>query len=210
MNLTVVNAVKETFITALKNVPSFIGAALLWVLTCWIPYINVGTTIALFYAMPIELSKGTVMNPLSIFDGKYRKYMGEFFSIIGLMSISIIPALCFMVVPAIIISIGWCLAICIMIDKELNPAEAMTESTRCTYGYKWTIFGANILIYLGWVVVSMIVLYLFAAIKVDILVFIAIVASLIVGITLQVCFTGVIYRYLVRLRNVPPTTPDIL
>ena len=60
---------------------------------------------------------------------KYRKYMGEFFSIMGLMMISLVPAFMFMVVPGIIISIGWSLAICLMIDKELNPAEAMTIST---------------------------------------------------------------------------------
>ena len=53
---------------------------------------------------------------------KYRKYMGEFFSIMGLMMISLVPAFMFMVVPGIIISIGWSLAICLMIDKELNPA----------------------------------------------------------------------------------------
>lgn len=43
--------------------------------------------------IPIELSKGKVISPLFIFDGKYRKYMGEYFTLIGLMYLAIIPAL---------------------------------------------------------------------------------------------------------------------
>ena len=40
----------------LKNIASVLGAVILWILTLWIPYLNVGTTIALF-TMPIELAK---------------------------------------------------------------------------------------------------------------------------------------------------------
>ena len=69
--------------------------------------------------IPIELSKGRVISPLFIFDGKYRKFMGEYFTLIGLMYLAIIPALFFMIVPGIIISIGWSLAIYILLDKGL-------------------------------------------------------------------------------------------
>ena len=71
-----------------------LGATVLWLLTIWIPYLNVGTTIAM-NTIPIELSKGKVISPLFIFDGKYRKYMGEYFTLIGLMYLAIIPALFF-------------------------------------------------------------------------------------------------------------------
>lgn len=118
-----------------------LGATILWLLTIWIPYLNVGTTIAMT-TIPIELSKGRVISPLFIFDGKYRKFMGEYFTLIGLMYLAIIPALFFMIVPGIIISIGWSLAIYILLDKGVAPGEAMIQSNKATYGYKWTIFGS--------------------------------------------------------------------
>lgn len=80
--------------------------------------------------IPIELSKGKVISPLFIFDGKYRKYMGEYFTLIGLMYLAIIPALFFMIIPGIIISIGWSLAIYILLDKGVAPGEAMFEATK--------------------------------------------------------------------------------
>lgn len=62
MNISLGLVLNQTFNTAIKNIPSILGAALLWVITIWVPYINVGTTIALFYGMPLELSRGKVMN----------------------------------------------------------------------------------------------------------------------------------------------------
>lgn len=109
--------------------------------------LNVGTTIAMA-TIPIELSKGKVISPLFIFDGKYRKFMGEYFTLIGLMYLAIIPALFFMIVPGIIISIGWSLAIYILLDKGVAPGEAMIQSNKATYGYKWTIFGVSFLLVL--------------------------------------------------------------
>lgn len=143
--ITVMGVLSEGTSIGLKNALSLLGALILWILTCWIPYINVGTTIAL-YTIPIELSKGKVISPLFIFDGKYRQYMGEFFTLIGLMLMSLIPAFLFMVVPGIIISLGWCLALFLLIDKGLAPGEALVQSNKATYGYKWTIFAVFFLI----------------------------------------------------------------
>lgn len=139
----------------LKNALPVLGALILWILTCWVPYINVGTTIAL-YTIPIELSKGKVISPLFIFDGKYRQYMGEFFTLIGLMLMSLIPAFLFMVVPGIIISIGWSLAFFLLIDKGMAPGEALVQSNKATYGYKWTIFGVFFLISLAMLILQFI------------------------------------------------------
>ena len=133
-----------------------LGATVLWLLTIWIPYLNVGTTIAMA-TIPIELSKGKVISPLFIFDGKYRKFMGEYFTLIGLMYLAIIPALFFMIVPGIIISIGWSLAIYILLDKGVAPGEAMIRSNKATYGYKWTIFGVSFLLGLAFYVLMMII-----------------------------------------------------
>ena len=90
--ITVTGVLSEGIGLGIKNAVSMLGATVLWLLTIWIPYLNVGTTIAM-NTIPIELSKGKVISPLFIFDGKYRKYMGEYFTLIGLMYLAIIPAL---------------------------------------------------------------------------------------------------------------------
>lgn len=145
--ITVTGVLSEGIGLGIKNAVSMLGATVLWLLTIWIPYLNVGTTIAMA-TIPIELSKGKVISPLFIFDGKYRKFMGEYFALIGLMYLAIIPALFFMIVPGIIISIGWSLAIYILLDKGVAPGEAMIQSNKATYGYKWTIFGVSFLLVL--------------------------------------------------------------
>lgn len=131
----------------LANFLSIFLAYILWGLTCWIPYLNVGTTIGLIN-LPINLSKsdGSMISPTAIFDGKYRKYMGEFFSLTGLMMISLLPAFFFMIVPAIIIGYGWSQAYYLMFDKETSPSDAMLQSTKITYGYKATLFGADFVV----------------------------------------------------------------
>ncbi|MDR2038221.1 MAG: hypothetical protein LBQ60_09880 [Bacteroidales bacterium] len=153
--ITIMGVLQEGLGIGLKNALSLLGAVVLWILTIWIPYINVGTTIAIS-AIPIELSKGKIISPLFIFDEKYRQFMGEYFSLIGLMLIAIWPAMLFLVVPGIVIAIGWSLSIFLLIDKQLSPTQAMIQSNKATYGYKWTIFGVSFLLMLavaivGWI-----------------------------------------------------------
>jgi len=137
--LTVGGIISEGFQLALKNAASILGAVVLWALTIWIPYINVGTTIAIM-TMPIELSKGNIMSPLSIFDPKYRKYMGEVFILLGLIYIAVSIAAAFLFVPAIVISLAWSLSVYLLLDKGMNPTEAINKSNELTYGKKWTMF----------------------------------------------------------------------
>ena len=145
----------EGFSIGIKNFVSLFVATLLWIVTIWIPFINVGTTIAI-KSVPIELSKGRIISPLFIFDKKYRQYMGEFFNLIGLMMISLIPAFLFMIVPGIIINISWSLAIYIMLDKEVSPSDALIMSNKATYGYKWIIFGVSVVLGVCFFIVNLI------------------------------------------------------
>ena len=140
--ITFVGVLQEGIGIGLKNALSIIAAAILWILTIWIPYINVGTTIAMC-AIPIELSKGKMISPLFIFDAKYRQFMGEFFTLVGLILIAIIPALFFMIIPGIIISISWSLGVYLLIDKQISPTQALIQSNKATNGYKWIIFGVS-------------------------------------------------------------------
>lgn len=145
----------EGFSIGIKNFVSLFVATLLWIVTIWIPFINVGTTIAI-KSVPIELSKGRIISPLFIFDKKYRQYMGEFFNLIGLMMMSLIPAFLFMIVPGIIINISWSLAIYIMLDKEVSPSDALIMSNKATYGYKWIIFGVSVILGVCFLIVNLI------------------------------------------------------
>ena len=124
----------------LVNFFSLLGVTILYLLTIWIPYLNVGTTIAVA-SLPAELAKGNMVNPLFIFQSKYRKNMGEFFILYTLMSGGIVAGTLFMVIPGLVISIAWNYAFVLFVDKDLSAIDSLRESNRITYGNKWRIFG---------------------------------------------------------------------
>ena len=130
---------KDSVAIGVKNAPSVIAAVALWLITIWIPYLNVGTTIAITL-LPTQLAKGEIVNPLGIFDSKYRRYMGEFLITWGLMLIPIYIATLFLVVPGIVLSLSWTLSFYFLLDKGKNPIEAIKASNDATYGSKWTMF----------------------------------------------------------------------
>lgn len=123
----------------IKNIVSLVLATILYVVTVWIPYLNVGTTIAMC-SIPVELSKGNVINPLFIFDAKFRKNIGEFFILIGLQCMAMIPAFLMGIIPGIVLSYAWALAIYLFIDKDIHALDALRKSNELTYGNKWRMF----------------------------------------------------------------------
>lgn len=136
---------KDAITIGTKNAPSVIAAVALWLITIWVPYINVGTTIAIIL-LPTQLAKGEIINPLGIFDSKYRRYMGEFFITLGLMVFPILIGFFFMIVPAIVLSIAWSLSYYFLLEKGKNPIQAIKASNDATYGSKWTMFFVTLVI----------------------------------------------------------------
>ena len=130
---------KDSIAIGVKNAPSVVVAVALWLVTIWIPYINIGTTIAISL-LPVELAKGSVINPLGIFDSKYRRYMGEYLITAGLMVIPIYIAFVFMIVPGIVLSLSWALSFYFLLGKGKKPMQAIKASNDATYGSKWTMF----------------------------------------------------------------------
>ena len=130
---------KDSIGIGVKNAPSVVVAVALWLVTIWIPYINIRTTIAISL-LPVELAKGSVINPLGIFDSKYRRYMGEYLITAGLMVIPIYIAFVFMIVPGIVLSLSWALSFYFLLGKGKNPMQAIKASNDATYGSKWTMF----------------------------------------------------------------------
>lgn len=137
--LSVQGIITEGVKLGLKNFFSLVGAYILWILTIWIPYINVGTTIGLI-SIVLSMSKGKVISPTEIFDARYRRYMGEFFLLMSFLYIGVIFGLLFVVIPGIVIALAWSQAIYLLLDKGMGPMEALKMSNKITYGKKWTIF----------------------------------------------------------------------
>lgn len=129
----------------IKNIVSLIAATILYVVTVWIPYLNVGTTIAMC-SIPVELSKGKIISPVFIFDSKYRKNIGEFFILVGLQAMAMIPAFLMGIVPGIVLSYAWSLAIYLFIDKDIHALDALRKSNEFTYGNKWRMFFIGIIL----------------------------------------------------------------
>ena len=150
---------KDAITIGVKNAPSVIAAVALFLVTIWIPYINIGTFIAITL-LPTQLAKGEVINPLGIFDSKYRRYMGEFLITMGLMVIPTYIAFLFMFIPGIVLSLAWSLAYYFLIEKGKNPIEALRASNDATYGSKWTMF----FVILVFGVLASIVMLVFSAI----------------------------------------------
>jgi len=139
--LEIAETLREGVDFSIKNIGPILVNFLLWLVTIWIPYLNVGTTIGLFSGIVIKLSKGENISFTEIFDPKYRKYMGEYFLTAGLLFIGVFIGVIFLIIPGVIISIAWSFALILVIDKGgITPTEALTLSNKITYGYKGRIF----------------------------------------------------------------------
>ena len=143
--LDIIATIKDGISLGMVNFFSLVLTFILYFVTIWIPYLNVGTTIAIC-SLPAELAKGAVINPLFIFDGKYRKHMGEFFILVALMGGAIIIGLIFGIIPALVLAVAWSFATVLFIDKDLSALDALRQSDKITYGNKWRIFGTLFLI----------------------------------------------------------------
>jgi hypothetical protein len=143
----------------LKNAPSILGAVVLWALTCWIPYLNVGTTIGLI-CLAAKMGRGGVVSPVEIFNGRYRRRMGEFFLVQAFVMMGTTIGMLFMYIPAIVIGIAWMLAPLLVVDKGLSPMDAIKKSNDLTYGKKLIIFLAVFVIMLILMVATGILSYL--------------------------------------------------
>lgn len=137
--LAVIETLAEGLKIGLKNLPSLILATLLWVLTIWIPYLNVGTTIAM-QTIPGRLAKGEIISPLFIFESKYRRDIAGFLLLFAFVYFTTYMAGLFMVIPAIVVSYALSLAFYIFVDEDVNAIEALRLSNKATYGNKWNLF----------------------------------------------------------------------
>ena len=157
-NLAIIDTIQEGIAIGTRNIGPILVNVVLWVLTIWIPYLNVGTTIGLTAGIVSKAGRGEVIPLTEIFDPKYRKYMGEFFLALGLIGVGVGIGTIFFIIPGIVIALAWSLAILLVVDKGKNPTEAITLSNNCTYGYKWKMAGIYFLTCLLFTVVQIILI----------------------------------------------------
>ncbi len=147
-NLTVGSIISNGFSLGLKNVVALIVNTILWVLTIWIPYLNVGTTIGLFIGLVPKMSKGDTISMTEIFNPVYRKRMGDIFLVNVLITVGVEFGLLFLVIPGLVLSVSWILAAYLVLDKGLNAMDAIHKSNELTSGKKWSIFGGLFILHL--------------------------------------------------------------
>ena len=127
----------DAFNVGFANIVNLLLTALLWIITVWIPYLNVGTTIG-FYKIIIALSKGEEIKPTSIFSKENYKGLGDFFLLFGLQTAGTIAAALLFIAP--IVGLAWGFAFYFLIDKKVSPLKALGLSYDTTCGEKWTLF----------------------------------------------------------------------
>lgn len=186
---------KDSIAIGVKNAPSVVVAVALWLVTIWIPYINIGTTIAISL-LPVELAKGSVINPLGIFDSKYRRYMGEFFITMGLMIFPIFIGVLFMVIPGIVLSIAWTLSYYFLIEKGKNPIQAIKASNDATYGSKWTMFAVALVFGIAAVIVLLIFNAICGMINVGFITFIVMFALIVIIMSVGMAISASYWKQL--------------
>ncbi len=179
----------------LKNAPSIVTAVALWVVTIWVPYINLGTTIAITL-LPAQLAKGEIINPFDIFDSKYRRYMGEYLITSALISIGTLISACFMLIPAFVLSIAWSQSFYFLIEKGKNPIQGIQASNDATYGSKKAIFLVMLVIAIAIGIVGGILNAICDAINVGFITFIVMLVVVVVGASVLLATRASIWRQL--------------
>ena len=128
--------------------------------------------------------------------------MGEYFQLLGLKMLTLIPAYLFLFIPGYIINIGYSQALFLMIDKEISPSEALIQSTKMTDGYKMTIFLTNLALGLVIGVVACILMFIVGLTKVEILQAIIMLIVIVVASFVSIGVNAAIYRNLCKVNPV--------
>lgn len=195
--------IKGAIQIGVKNSLTVILTAILYVVTVWIPYLNIGTTIAFFTVLPVKLAKGEGFSPAEIFDGKYREEMTNFFIVLGLYNAAIGFAFLLVFFPGLVVMYAWMLAAPLVINKGIKPIEALNVSYKATYGNKWTIFFAYLVLGIIIAVASLIlagIAALFGLIASWLGIFFIVIFYIVIAIVALSAFVGLygtIYKLLI-------------
>ncbi len=130
---------KGAFNLAVTNSGSLVLMIILYVLTIWVPYVNIGTTIGLIRAIA-AIGRGESVNATDIFKKENFKCFSDFFVLLAIEFGGIGAAAIFMFVPAVVLSLAWGYAPFFLVEKGTAPVKSLSLSYKVTFGEKWTIF----------------------------------------------------------------------
>lgn len=150
--LDIIATISDGVKFGVKNILALLITMVLYALTCWIPYLNVGTTVGLVKFI-ISMSQGTVADPLILFDKSNFDNLGNLFLFLGLMTMGLLIASLFFIVPAIILGIAWGYALYFLVDRNMKPIEALELSFKATDGEKWRILAVQLIVVIAMIVV---------------------------------------------------------
>lgn len=159
-HLSVGSIISNGFSLGFRNFFPLIGAFILWLITIWIPYLNVGATVGL-YALVVKMSRGEKFSPVEIFDSSYRQIFPEFFLLLAIEYIGIFIGYVFFIIPGLILSIVWCISYFLLIDNGMGVLESLKSSSKATYEFKWDIFGGLFIIMIIFAAILLLVIWLF-------------------------------------------------
>jgi len=194
--ITIEGMLKESFELGLKNISQIVVNYLLWILTIWIPYLNIGTTIGII-TLPTKIAKGEPINFTEIFDPKYRKYMGEIFLAMSFTGAGIAIGSMLFVLPGIIISIAWSLTLLLVADKNYDPIAAIKKSNDVTYGNKAVIFFGQLIVAIVLLIALAIVSWIISLLNVMILSALVSLAGIVAFGSIMMGITAYIYKTLI-------------
>lgn len=98
-------AAADTFAIATRHAPSIIAAVILFLLTLWVPYVNLGTLIALT-VLPVRLARDERIEALSIFRSEYRRRMGDFLLTAALKQAALALGTALLVIPGVVLALA--------------------------------------------------------------------------------------------------------
>ncbi len=165
--LSVGDIVSNGIAIGMKNFVNLLIAGILWAVTFWIPYLNLGTTIGLIDIV-VKMSRGESIGATDIFDPKYRTRIGEFFLLIVFYIGGTLASYPFVGAGAVL-QMAWMLGPYIFVDNDEDPIEALKTSNRLMYGNKLSVFMATLVV----VAVPMVVVLIGSAMNSMIVMFIA-------------------------------------
>ncbi|MCB1164675.1 MAG: hypothetical protein KDK37_10020 [Leptospiraceae bacterium] len=188
MKLNAIETIQNGIQLGLKSFPALLVNGILFVLTVWIPYLNVGTLIGMIN-LPARMARDEGLSMTEIFDPKYRQHFGEVFLTLGLVGMGVLFASMLLVGP--ILQIAWSLAVLLVIDKGMEPLAAIRKSSDLTYGNKWAIFFAYFLFMIGAYIVILLLAWIgskIAAFLAGLLVFavVLLIFPIILGINAEI------------------------
>ena len=132
-------AAADTFAIATRHAPSIIAAVILFLLTLWVPYVNLGTLIALTL-LPVRLARDERIEALSIFRSEYRRRMGDFLLTAALKQAALALGTALLVIPGVVLALAWKPAYWCLAEHDKSPLEAIRAAEAATRGSKWRLF----------------------------------------------------------------------